>query len=46
MHYLNLAHHSNKDVYTKKFARNTRFANKEFHAKKQPTRGWRQDKYA
>ena len=39
MHHLNLTHHSDKDVYSIKIAINTRFANKEIHAKKQPMRG-------
>ena len=39
MHHLNLTHHSNKDVYSIKIAIHTRFANKDIHAKKQPTRG-------
>ena len=33
MHHLNLTHHSNKDVLSKKSATNSRFANKEIHAK-------------
>ena len=46
MHHLNLTHHSNKDVYSIKIARNSGFANKEIHATKQLTRGLGQDKYA
>ena len=44
MHSSQLAHTSDKDV--KNFARNTTFANKEFHAMMQPTRGWKQNIYA
>ena len=33
MHHLNLTHHSNKDVLSKKSATNSRFTNKEIHAK-------------
>ena len=35
-----LTYNSNKDVFFRNFARNTTFANKQIHAKMQPTRGW------
>jgi hypothetical protein len=39
-------HTSNIDVFIKACARSTTFANKTFHAIKQPTQGWKLDKYA
>jgi hypothetical protein len=39
-------HNSNIDVFFKTCARSTPFANKTFHAMKQPTQGWNLDMYA
>ena len=46
MHHLNLLKYAIKIFLYKTFARTTTFANRERHAKMQPTRGWMQEEYA
>ena len=46
MHHLKLLKYAIRSFLLKIFARTTTFANKEFHAKMQPTRGWMQEEYA